>query len=235
MLAESNQRNHLKTIVVIPCYNEARYISEIVSKVKKYVDLVIVTDDGSDDNTADIAKAAGAIVIVHAENKGAGAATKTCLMAAKAYCADIVITLDGDSQHRTEEIPILIEAMQSSKADLVIGSRFLGTNGNMPKYRKFGIKTITWMLNIGSKVKVSDAQCCFRAHSAALVDALDITEQGFGFSIQVIIQAKEKNLRFYEVPISCLYHPDGSTMNPLKHGLGIIYTIIKLRFISKYK
>jgi len=102
----------------------------------------------------------------------------------------------------------------------------------MPRYRKFGIELITWLYNIGSKVKISDSQCCFRAHSARLVDEINITESGFGFSVQVLIQARQKKLGIKEIPISCIYHSEGSTINPLSHGLGVAFTVIKLRFQS---
>lgn len=221
-----------KVIAAIPCYNEARFIGEVVRKAKKYVDQVIVVDDGSHDGTSQAALAAGALVVSHRENKGAGAATKSCFDSAKANQADIVITLDGDNQHTPEDILRLTAPILKGEADLVIGSRFLGDNGNMPAYRKLGIEVITWLFNIGSTVKVSDAQSCFRAHGRRLIEAITITESGFGFSVQVLTKAREKGFIIAEVPISCLYHSESSSMNPVRHGVGVAFTVVKLRLKS---
>ena len=229
-MSQPSQSSQPKIVASIPCYNEERFIGEVVLKAKKYVDQVIVIDDGSHDGTSQIAEAAGALVINHKVRKGAGAATKSCFEAAKVNSADVVVTLDGDNQHTPEEIPVLIAPILKGKADLVIGSRFLVGKNNMPNYRKFGINFITWLFNIGSKAKLSDAQSCFRAHSKRLLDAINITENGFGFSVQVLIQGREKGFLIKEVPISCLYNSEGSTINPVTHGLGVVLTVVKLRF-----
>ena len=218
-----------KVIAAIPCYNEARFIGEVVRKAKGYVDQVIVVDDGSRDGTSQAARAAGALVVSHGENKGAGAATKSCFEAAKGNHADIVVTLDGDNQHTPEEIPRLIAPILKGEADLVIGSRFIGGKINMPRYRKLGIDVITWLFNTGSRVKICDGQSCFRAHSRRLLEAISISESGFGFSVQVLIQAREKGFRIREVPICCLYHSESSTSNPVSHGLSVAITVVKLR------
>jgi glycosyltransferase involved in cell wall biosynthesis len=202
-----------------------------------------VVDDGSHDGTAEAAKAAGAIVINHEARRGAGAATRTGFQAANQGNADILVTLDGDGQHNPDELPQVLEPILNGEADLVIGSRFLQPTKstqqtqqtlstqqtNIPRYRKFGIKVITWLYNLGSKTKVSDSQSCFRAHNRKLIDAVNITEDGFGFSVQVLIQARQKAFIMKEVPISCSYHSEGSTMNPVRHGLGVAFTVVKLR------
>jgi glycosyltransferase involved in cell wall biosynthesis len=218
-----------KVIAAIPCFNEERFIGEVVRKARKYVDQVIVVDDGSSDATADIAQAAGALVVRHGKREGAGAATKSGFEAAKANDADVLVTLDGDGQHNPDELPQVLAPILNGEADLVIGSRFLGGGNNIPRYRKFGINVITWLLDIGSKVKVSDAQSCYRAYSRKALSTLNITENGFGFSVQLLIDAKEKSLVIQEVPISCLYHSASSSLNPVSHGLGVALTVVKLR------
>jgi glycosyltransferase involved in cell wall biosynthesis len=229
-----------KLIAAIPCLNEEQFIGDVVTRARKYVDKVIVIDDGSTDNTSEVAKAAGAHVIRHKARQGAGAATRTAFEAAKANDADILVTLDGDGQHNPDEIPQVLAPILSNEADLVIGSRFLQPNLNqsqpisinlnqVPKYRKFGIDVITWLYNFSSKVKVSDSQSCFRAHNRRLLESINITENGFGFSIQVLIQARRKNFVITEVPISCIYHSEGSSLNPIIHGLGVAFAVLRLR------
>jgi glycosyltransferase involved in cell wall biosynthesis len=228
------QGTQIKVIAAIPCFNEQQFIADIVSRAKKHVDEVIVVDDGSTDATANIAQAAGAIVIRHMDRGGAGVATRAAFQAATTSNADILVTLDGDGQHNPDEIPQLLAPILQKKADLVIGSRFIEVTQqtNIRWYRKFGIDVINWLYNVGAKVKVSDSQSGFRAHSRKLFDTVAITENGFGFSVQVLIQARNKGLRVKEVPISCIYHPNGSTLNPIIHGLSVAWSVIKLRLSS---
>lgn len=225
-----NKQTRHRIFAVIPCLNEGQFISDIVTRARKYADVVIVIDDGSTDNTAEAAEKAGARVIKHKARQGAGAATKSAFEAAKKYNADVLVTLDGDGQHNPDEIPHVLAPILRGEADLVIGSRFLKPDSKQaPKYRKFGIDVITWLFNLGSKVKVSDSQSCFRAHSRRLIESVKITEDGFGFSVQVLIQARRKNFAIREVPVSCIYHLQGSSLNPVAHGLGVAWGVIKLR------
>jgi glycosyltransferase involved in cell wall biosynthesis len=229
------ERGKPRIIAVIPCLNEAQFIRNIVARARRYVDEVIVVDDGSTDNTALAASGAGATVIAHKSRQGAGAATRTAFEAAKTFEADVLVTLDGDGQHNPDEIPQILDPIIRGEADLVIGSRFLTPHlEDVPRYRKFGIDVITWLYNIGSQTKVTDSQSGFRAYSRRLVEKINITEDGFGFSVQVLIQARKKDFVITEVPVSCIYHADGSTINPISHGLGVAFSVLKLRFMSKY-
>jgi glycosyltransferase involved in cell wall biosynthesis len=216
-------------IAVIPCSNEGQFIGDVVTKTRKYVDKVIVIDDGSTDNTSEAAEAAEAEVIRHATRQGAGAATRSGFEAARANNADVLLTIDGDGQHNPDEIPLVLDPILKDDADLVIGSRFIEPKTNIRVYRKFGIDVITWLYNFGSKVKVTDSQSCFRAHNRRVIDAVNITENGFGFSVQVLIQARKKGFVIKEAPISCVYHSQGSSLNPVVHGLGVAWSVIKLR------
>jgi glycosyltransferase involved in cell wall biosynthesis len=237
---QGTQKTKPILIAAIPCLNEEQFIGAIVTRARKYVDRVIVIDDGSTDNTSEVAKAAGAEVVRHERRRGAGAATKSGFEAAKTNDADILVTLDGDGQHNPDEIPRVLAPILHNGADLVIGSRFLQptqqtqatqrTQGtNIRRYRKFGIDVITWLYNFGSKLRVSDSQSCFRAHSRRLVEAMNITEKGFGFSVEVLIKARKKGFVIAEVPISCVYHSQGSSLNPVIHGLGVAFSVVKLR------
>jgi glycosyltransferase involved in cell wall biosynthesis len=233
------KRTKPKVIAAIPCLNEEQFIGDIVTRARAFADMVIVIDDGSTDNTAESAEKAGARVIKHEARRGAGAATQTAFEAAKEYNADVLVTLDGDGQHNPDEIPQVLAPILRGEADLVIGSRFqpnlgqsqpLSTNlKNVPKYRKFGIDVITWLYNVGSKVKVSDSQSCFRAHNRRLIEAINITENGFGFSVQMLVQARRKDFVIKEVPVSCIYHSEGSSLNPVVHGLGVAWGVVKIR------
>ncbi len=218
-----------KTVAVIPCLNEEKFIGSVVAAAARHVDDVIVIDDGSTDNTSACASSAGATVIRHDRpRQGAGAGTRTGFEAAIKKDAGIIVTLDGDGQHDPGEIPILIQPLVDGEADIVIGSRFL-KEASVARYRKFGIDVITWAYNFGHKDRIIDAQSGFRAYSRRAVEAIHITYPGFGFSIQTLVQARKQGLKIIERPVSCIYHDEGSTLNPLTHGLGVMWAVVKIR------
>ncbi|NIN66758.1 MAG: glycosyltransferase [Anaerolineae bacterium] len=218
----------LNVVAAIPCHNEEQFIGDIVRSAQEYVSQVVVVDDGSSDRTIDAAVEAGAMVVRHGTNKGPGEAYKSCFEAARSLKADVLITLDGDGQHLPDELPRLLHPLLSEEADLVIGSRFL-KDYDIPRYRKVGIDVITWLYNLGSAVKVVDAQSCYRGYNRKALDTLRITESGFGFSVELLIQARNRGLVIQEVPVSCIYHRDSHSMNPVLHGVGVALMVIKHR------
>ncbi len=233
-LAQLIESKQPRIIVGVPAYNEEQFIGEIVRKASVFADEVIVVDDGSTDNTYQVAEAAGALVIRHEVNIGVGAATRICFDEARRLNADVLVTLDGDGQHDPDEIAQVAIPCLVGRADLVIGSRFKANHGSMPAHRKFGIKTITWMCNLGSNVKTGDAQSCFRAYGRKAIHSLNCKEQGFSFSVDLLIQSRECGLNITEVPISCIYHANCHTANPVIHGLGVSLAVIELRLKSTF-
>lgn len=225
----SVQRVHHKVIAAIPCFNTARSVAHVVSISSQYVDQVIVIDDGSNDDTAEKARQAGAYVISHGINRGYGEAIKSCFEAARKHEADILVTLDGDGQHNPEEIPNVIAPILSNQADMVIGSRFLSHQTNMPKYRRLGIGIITVLVNLGSTTKVYDAQSGFRAYSRKALNVISLKESGMSVSVEILIRGRRAGLRVKEVATSCQYYPSSSTKNPVMHGVEVALAVIKLR------
>jgi hypothetical protein len=216
-------------VAAVPCYNEARFIEDVVRRAQRYVDSVVVVDDCSTDNTAEVAQAAGARVIQHPTNMGPGTAARSCLKAGRDLNADILVTLDGDGQHNPDEIPEVIAPILNGEADLSIGSRFLGRYNNVAAYRRFGIDVITFLYNVGSPVKITDGQSCFRAHNRRALETLQITEPGFGFSVETLVQARNAGLHIRETSISCVYHEESHSMNPVIHGVGVALMVVKHR------
>lgn len=219
-------------IIAIPCYNEADFIAGIVRKARVHADHVIVVDDGSTDGTAQAAEAAGADVVRHPTNLGPGAAARSCFEAARRLDADVLVTLDGDGQHDPDEIPDVLAPVLRGEAGLVIGSRFLGKPNNVAAYRKFGIDVITFLYNFGARGRITDGQSCFRAYSREALQALRITEDGFGFSVETLVQARRAGLRIHETSISCLYHEASHSANPVLHGVGVALMVLKHRALA---
>jgi glycosyltransferase involved in cell wall biosynthesis len=228
-----NLKGDVRILVCIPAFNEAKTIEDIIIKSKEYADGVIVYDAGSTDNTYDLAKSSGATVIKSPKNTGYGAAIRALFQAAKDQNADVMITLDSDGQHNPDQIPVLIEPLLKQGVDLVIGSRFLNRNDKerVPRYRSFGIKTITKLTQAASYGGITDAQSGFRAYNKNALSKINLFEDGMAVSIEILLRAKEKNLLTTEVPISINYDvKDTSTHNPISHGVGVLYSV--LQFIS---
>ena len=213
-----------KIIVGMPAYNEEKYIGSIILQAQRHAGEVIVVDDGSTDNTVRISQLAGATVIKHLDNKGYGATIQDILAHAKKRNPDVLIILDADSQHDPEEIPVLVEAV-SRGFDLVIGSRKI-LRDKIPAYRKIGQKVISYLTRSLSGEKLSDTESGFRAYSSRALDVLEPKEKGMAVSAEIISEATKKGLRIAEVPVSIIYTGDGSTLNPLIHGLGVFHRIL---------
>ena len=222
-----------RVIAAIPCYNTQKHIAEVVAKTKKYVDEVIVIDDGSTDMTAEVARNAGATVISHGKNKKYGEAIKSCFAAGQANNADVLITIDGDGQHNPDEIARFLAPIIKDESDIVIGSRFLEAC-KIPSYRRFGLGIINLAWNFGAKIKITDTQSGFRAYSRKAFDGLQFNEKGMSISIEIIEKARRMGLRFKEVPITCSYVNNNSTLTPkaINHGLEVAFSIIKIRLTA---
>ena len=229
----SSAREPLNTVAAIPCFNTRPFIAEVISKAKQYVNHVIVIDDGSQDGTGEVARAAGATVIVHEHNRGYGSAIKSCLEAARTGSADALVILDGDGQHDPHDIPGVLAPVVRGEADLVIGSRFITNHHNMPPYRRFGIGLITFLWNVGAKVQVSDTQSGFRAYAAWLIRDLHLTENGMASSIEILEKARRHNAVVREVPVSCSYVPSSLNRRALSHGLGVALAVIRRRLAGR--
>jgi len=195
---------------------------------KKHVDKVIVVDDGTTDMTAEIAGALGAEVIQHKKNIGKGAAIKTIFEKAKKYSSDILVLLDADGQHNPNDIPRLLSPIINGQADIVIGSRFKGRS-NIPKYRKIGLKILSKLARNFSRIGISDPLSGFRALSRKAYESINLTENGYGTEIEMLILAKERGLRIMEVPIEISYDTGTKTSkkSPVYQAAEIASTIVR--------
>jgi len=210
----------------IPAYNEEDTIGQVVKKSLPHVDRVVVCDDGSTDNTLQIARDAGAVIISQ-RNQGYGAAIASLFEYARKENAQIMITLDGDGQHNPDQIPLLIDAITTHNVDVAIGSRFLDDSTKAPRYRKTGIKIITSASNYGTNFKISDSQSGFRAYSKDAIDAIHPTEQGMSVSTEILLKISNKGLSIAEVPITVSYEGDTSEQHSVSHGVGVLANTIK--------
>jgi glycosyltransferase involved in cell wall biosynthesis len=214
-------------VVVIPAYNEERFIGSVVLKTRQLVPTVIVVDDGSRDATAEIAQAAGAVVVRHEQNKGKGAALNTGFLKAKEYAPEVVITLDGDWQHLPEEMALVAAPILDGSADIVVGSRYLEKNSDVPVQRVIGHWGFTSLTNVVSGVSLTDSQSGYRAFSPAALEALTFSSRSFSVESEMQFLAKDHKLRVVEVPITIRY-VDKPKRSLLSHGLVVLNGILRL-------
>jgi glycosyltransferase involved in cell wall biosynthesis len=225
------QRNKL-IVACIPAYNEDCTIASTIMKTQKYVDKVIVYDDGSKDQTKELAALLDTDIISEKENKGKGYAMRRMFQEALDIGADAVVTLDSDGQHNPNEIPTVIEPILNGEADVVLGSRFVdGGSTDAPLYRKFGLKIINSISKGGNKYNVKDTQNGFRAYSREALGAmLECKSDGFGIETEELSIAAKHGLRIKEVPVNVRYQnlAKPSSRNPFRQGINLVEKALQL-------
>ncbi|WP_405324539.1 glycosyltransferase family 2 protein [Methanobrevibacter sp.] len=223
-----------RIVAIIPAYNEEDALPDVIGGTLRHVDEVIVVNDGSSDKTAEVAIGAGARVISHSINLGKGEALKSGF---KAVDDDsIIVTIDGDGQHNPDEIPDLIMPIIEDGADLVNGSRYMnGPEENTPAYRRVGQKVLDIATNISAGIKITDSQSGFRAFSSSAKDCFRFKDTGFGIESEMLVDAAEAGLKIVEVPITVRYDVDGSTKDPITHGVGVLFNITKDKVLRTFK
>ncbi len=222
------QTFHPMVMAAIPALNEGPTIGSVVLKVRQFADQVIVIDDGSTDDTAEVASLAGAHVIRHARNLGKGMAVRSAWLYAREKDLECLVLLDGDHQHDPNDIPRLLEPVLSRKADVVIGVRWGKTSG-MPMYRRVGKRALDFATAAALRNgMVTDSQSGYRVFSRRALLSLEPSENGLSIESQMLLEAQEKNLRITEVHIDARYDLDGSTISPGKHGTSVLGRIIVL-------
>jgi len=195
----------MKTIIVMPAYNEAKVIAGVINGLKKngHKDIIVV-DDGSNDRTGEIAEKAGAHVYTHPINRGLGGALGTGIKAALAEGAGYIVTFDSDGQHDPKDVNRVLAPLVNKKADVVIGSRLLKPQG-MPWIRRvgnFGLNVITFLL---FGIWTTDSQSGLRAFSRKAAEKINIQTNKMEVSSEIIKEIGRKRLKFREIAIRPIY------------------------------
>ena len=215
-------------LVCIPTFNEEKPIADVIKKSLKYVDQVIVCDDGSSDLTAEKAKIAGAVVIKHEKNMGKGHAMKSLFKYAKDVNADIIVTIDGDGQFLPEQIETLLKPILENSYDVVIGNRF-SDDEEMPSYRKIGNKMLDRITKLAADLPFSDTQSGFRSYSKKAIQSIDFSTNGFGVDSEILIDAADKGLKITETDVTVLYNTGlkTSSQDPVTHTMGVVASLLE--------
>jgi polyprenyl-phospho-N-acetylgalactosaminyl synthase len=199
-------------LALIPAYNEARRIGDVIRGVLPQVDRVIVIDDASIDNTADIARAAGAVVISHVINRGQGAALETGHAYARAHGASMVVHFDGDGQFDPAQIPMAIAHLHTHGADMVLGTRYaLGShNDSIPWVKRHVVHPLASMFHrLFFRFSFSDAHNGFRVLSRVALDSIVITQDRMAHATEIPALALRRGLGVVEFPVSVRYYTMG--------------------------
>jgi glycosyltransferase involved in cell wall biosynthesis len=229
-----------KVSVIIPAKDEANSIGELIARTKvslaeRKLEIIIV-DDGSKDNTKEIAKSSGAIAISHTKTLGKGAAMKSGALAAT---GDILVFLDGDGAHNPEDIPSVIAPVLQNRADLVIGSRDFRGSKTLGSYlpRRITNKLasfvtsviISFLLPLAASfkcpvkwIRIEDAECGFKAISKEKWHKFNLVSQGFEIESEIIYEAAKNRLTIHNAPISCNWDSKVSRLSIVRDGLKTI-------------
>jgi glycosyltransferase involved in cell wall biosynthesis len=215
-------------LAIIPAYCEGRFIADVVRRVSQYIDSILVVDDGSRDQTAAEAGAAGARVVRHETNLGKGAALKTGLRCAVGLGAEYFLFLDGDGQHDPSDIPAFFDAMNGSDCDLIVGNRMLNPAA-MPVIRRWTNQFMSWQIGRLCNMPIPDSQCGFRLVRKKALCVLMAPSNHFEFESESIILAARRGFKLGFVPIRTIYKDQNSKIIPLTD------TIRYLRLINRYR
>lgn len=191
--------------IVVPAFNEAGRLGETLAAIRASYANIVVVDDGSADATRSVATAHKVWCLRHLFNCGQGAALQTGIDFAVRRGATVVVTFDADGQHRTEDIATLIEPILCGQADVVLGSRFLGTAVGLPWGRWFVLKIGILFTRLFSRVPVTDTHNGLRAFSSVAAERIHITLSGMAHASEIIEQIRENGLRWCEVPVTIDY------------------------------
>lgn len=218
----------MRLCVVIPAFNESASIGGIIDAVRKRGHDILVIDDGSSDDTGAIARGKGVRLIRHDRNLGKGASLREGFEYARTRTdCDAVIVMDGDGQHRVEDIEGFLKAASGGTADIIVGNR-MGYTKNMPPLRYLVNRSMSWMISALCGQHVPDTQCGFRLLTRRALREIRITTANYEIESEMLLAAARKGMRISSVPITTVYRGEHSDINPFIDTVRFFVLIAKL-------
>ena len=216
----------MRTCVIIPTYNEAPGIGKLAREIREQNLDVLVVDDGSKDNTSEIAINNGAIVLRNEDNQGKGASLIKGFNYALSHEYDAVITMDGDGQHLSEDLPYFMRLAKYSSNAIFIGNRMSKTK-NMPLVRFMTNRFMSWFISCLAKQRIPDSQCGFRLFKKDVLKSLNLVTSKYETESEILIKSSRLGYKIESVPIKTVYLNERSHINPFIDTLRFIRFIIK--------
>jgi glycosyltransferase involved in cell wall biosynthesis len=220
------EQHHPDVWIVIPAFNEAAVIGEVIADVRAVFDHVVCVDDGSTDGTGEIALRAGAHLVRHPVNLGQGAAIQTGVeYARKQPGARLFATFDADGQHRVKDLAAMVDRLGAGDVDVVIGTRFGGREGSRPPLlKRVVLQTAARLSRRGRRLGLTDTNNGLRVFNKKVADGLDITMNGMSHANEFVMLIDENHWRVAEQPVEVLYTDySKSKGQPLLNGVNIIF------------
>jgi glycosyltransferase involved in cell wall biosynthesis len=210
--------------IVVPAFNEATVIGDVIADVSTVFDHVVCVDDGSHDGTGDIALRAGAHLVRHPVNLGQGAAIQTGIEYARRQPgAGVFVTFDGDGQHRVTDVLAMADRLAAGDVDVVIGTRFGAAVSRPPLGKRIVLRTAARLSPRGRRLGLTDTNNGLRVFNKTVADGLDITMSGMSHATEFVMLIAENHWRVAEEPVEVLYtHYSRSKGQPLLNGVNII-------------
>jgi hypothetical protein len=228
-----NENDHIKAItVIIPAYNEADNLKELLPKVPKQINGidvgVLVIDDGSQDDTVRVIQNMEYLVVSNSINRGQGAASRLGYDILRKNNVTVGVTMDADNQHNPQDIATMVMPILNDQYDLVIGSRILGNHEKATWFRSIGIVFFSKIISLITGQRISDSSSGFKAFNMDRIKELNLNEDQFQ-SAEVLIEASKKGLRIGDVPITIKNRRFGASKKGTDLGYGFNFAKIILK------
>lgn len=195
-----------RTWLVIPVYNEASVVGDVIAAALKTFPHIVAVDDGSSDSSGNVARAAGAALVTHPINMGQGAALQTGISYALSQPnCDYIVTFDSDGQHQTSDALAMVHELATKPLDVVVGSRFLDDRSNVSTLKRLVLKAAVKFENLSTGLHLTDAHNGLRAFTQAAAQQLHITQNRMAHATEITTQIAENHLRYAEYPVQIVY------------------------------
>ncbi len=225
-----------KVVVIMPAYNAAKTLKMTYMELPHdVVDLVLLVDDGSTDETLEVARQLDLEIFLHNRNYGYGGNQKTCYTEALKAHADIIVMVHPDYQYDPTFLPQIIAPIETHEADVVLGSRLMGESAmkhGMPWWKYYGNRFLTKIENLAFGLRLSEYHTGYRAFSRQVLETVNfhVNSDGFIFDQEVITQIVEADFRIKEISVPTRYFPEASSasfMDSVAYGLGILWLVLR--------
>jgi len=218
--------------IVIPVYNEARHIGDVIEKIRERSLSVVVINDGSTDDSGKIAEGKGAVVINHLEKRGKGVSLRDGFAYAVRQGFDGIIAMDGDGQHHIDDLKNFMAKAEQYPDSVISGNRMTHCP-NMPFIRRFVNRLMSWMISLLCRQPIPDTQCGFRYIGTAVLKSISLTSSDFEIETEVLVKASRQGFKVHSIPIQTIYGDELSKINPFADTIRFLKYMVKESFSSR--